>query len=75
MSQSEVAKFLQVGTSRRSSSAWASNCVVVCKRDGAPKGCQDYRGLRMLLKPNSGVLGDIQSTSEGRRGAGCFTSI
>ena len=37
--------------------------------------CQDYRALNMLLKSDSGGLGDIQSIFDGMKGAGCFTSI
>ena len=41
MIQSEVAKQRKAGTIRRSQSAWAANCVVVAKKDGTVKVCQD----------------------------------
>ncbi|CAN0521916.1 unnamed protein product, partial [Laminaria digitata] len=50
MIQSEVTKRLQSGAIRRSTSAWAANCVVVRKKDGTARICQDYRGLNALLK-------------------------
>ena len=69
MIQSEVTKQFQTGAIRKSTSAWASNCVVVRKKDGTARVCQDYRGLSALLKSDSGGLGDIQSTFDGMKGA------
>ena len=75
MIQSEVTKQYQTGAIRRSTSAWAANCVVVRKKDGTARVCQDYRGLNASLKSDSGGLGDIQSIFDGMKGASCFTSI
>jgi len=75
MIQSEVTKQFQTGAIRRSTSAWAANCVVVRKKDGTARVCQDYRGLNASLKSDSGGLGDIQSIFDGMKGASCFTSI
>ena len=35
--QSEVEKQLQIGTIRRSTSAWVANCVVVRTKDGTAR--------------------------------------
>ena len=75
MIQGEVEKQKKAGTIRRSQSAWAANCVVVPKKDGTVRVCQDYRGLNGLLESNSGGLGDIASIFDNMKGATCFTSI
>lgn len=59
--QSKVTKQFQTGAIRISTSAWAANYVVVRKRDGAARVCQDFRGLNTCLKPDSGGIGDTQS--------------
>ena len=61
--------------SRRSTSSWAANCVVVRKKDIAAMGFQDCRALNTLLKSDRGGLGDIQSIFDGVKGASCFASI
>ena len=75
MIQSEVAKQFQTGAIRRSTSAWAANCVVVRKKDETARVCQDYRRLNTLLKSDNGGLGDIQNIFDGMKDASCFTSI
>ena len=47
--QSEVTKQFQMGAIRKSTSAWAVNCVVVRKKDGTARVCEDYRGLNTIL--------------------------
>ena len=75
MIQREVTKQFQTGAIRRSTSAWAANCVVVRMKDGTARVCEDYWGLYPLLKSDSGCLGDIQSIFDGMKAASCFTSI
>ena len=73
--QSERTKQCQTGAIRRSTSAWAANCVVVRKEDGTARVCQDYRAVNTLLKPDNGGLGGIQSIFDGMKGVSCFASI
>ena len=75
MIQSEVEKQNKAGTIRRSQSAWPANFVVVAKKDGTIRVCQDYRGLNVLLESKSGGLGDIASIFDNIKGTTCFTSI
>ena len=75
MIQREETKQFQAGAIRRSTLAWAANCVVLPKKDGTARVCQDYQGLTTVLKSDSGGLGDIQSVFDDMKGAGCFTSI
>lgn len=75
MIQSDVKKMSELGTIKRSTSAWAANCVVVRKKDGTARVCQDFRRLNAKLKSDSDGLGDIQSIFDDMDGASCYTSI
>ena len=75
MIQSEISKQTSAGGIRRSHLAWAANCVVVMRKDGTTRVCQDHRRLKVLLQSDSGGLGGIASIFDGMRGPACFTSI
>ena len=74
MIQSEITKLMRSGAIRRLHSAWAANSVVVMKKDGTARVCQEYRRLNTLLQLDSGELGDIPSIFDGMRGSTCFIS-
>lgn len=63
MIHNEVVKQLRNGAIRRSTSACAANCVVVRKKDGTARVCQDYRGLQNSQKSDRGGLEDIKASS------------
>ena len=75
MTQSEIMKLKKAGAIRKSHSAWAANCVVVMKKDGTARVCQDFRVLNSSTISHSGGLGNIGSIFDGMRGSTCFTSI
>lgn len=49
--------------------------MVVRKKDGTARVCQDSRGLNALLKNDSGGLGDLPGIFDDMKGAGWYTSI
>lgn len=57
---------------QRSHSAWAANCVVVMKKDGTARVCQDFRELNGSMITHSGGLDDIGSIFDGMRVPPCF---
>lgn len=75
MIQSEKTTLTAAGAIHRSHSARAANCVVVVKKDGTARVCQDCKNLHTTLESDSGGLGDIASIFDGMGGATCFTSI
>ena len=74
MIQSEVNLLASRGIIRKSSSAWAAPCVVVPKKDGTLRLCQDYRALNTLLLTDSSGLGDIRGIYDRLHGQKYFTS-
>lgn len=49
MIQSEFVKQFNAGAIRGSSSTWVANCLVVRKKGGIARVCQNYRDLNTLL--------------------------
>ena len=74
MIQSKVAKQFRAGAIRRSSSAWATKCVVIREEGATARVCLDYRALNTVLISGNGGVGDIQTILGGMKRAGCFTS-
>ena len=70
----EIDKFAKAGMIRRSASPWAVDLVMVLKKDGMAKMCQDFRVLNSRLLANSGGLGDAIIHSV-MGNCGCTTSI
>ena len=75
MIQSEKTALTAAGDIHRSHSARAANCVVVVKKNGTARVCQDCENLHTLLESDSGGLGDIASIFDDIWGVPCFTSI
>lgn len=48
--EADVAKLLERGIIRPSSSPWAAACVTVRKKDGTLRLCQDYRLFNQALE-------------------------
>ena len=75
MIQGEATKLTVTRGICRSYLAWVTNCIMVTKKDGPAKICQEHQRLNALLEPHSGGLGDIASIFDSMKGATCFTSI
>lgn len=75
MIQTEVEKNVAAGVIRRSTSPWAAGIVLVRKKDGTLRMCQDFRVLNERLVSNSGGLGDITTIHSSMGQVGCSTSI
>lgn len=75
MIQSEVEKLEKAEVIRRSTSPWAASLVLVRKKDGTLRICQDYRVLNQRLISNSGALGDITTIYSDMGRVGCTSSI
>lgn len=52
-----------------------AQCVCVTKKNGTLRLCQDCRKLNMLMKTDSGGLGDSQSIFDRLHGSTFFTTI
>ena len=75
MIQAEIQKMVAAGIIQRSTSPWAAGLVLVRKKDGTVRMCQDYRKLNERLVSNSGGLGDITTIHSQMANSGCITSI
>lgn len=75
MVQIEATKSDEPGDLRTSTVELATNCVVVRKKDGTPRVYQNFRRLPVMLKNDSGKLGDLPGIFDGMKGAVWYTSI
>lgn len=75
MIQEEIQKMLAAGVIQRSTSPWAAGLVLVRKKDGTVRMCQDFRQLNARMISNSGGLGDITTIHAQMGKSGCITSI
>ena len=74
--QEHVKKLADAGIIRPSTSEWASNCVVVKKKDGTWRLCIDYRELNEKTKnPDSYLLPRIDDTLDALAGAKKFCTL
>ena len=72
----QVKKLAANDTIRPSNSEWASNCVVVGKKDGGYRVCIDYRGLNAVtVNPDSYLLPRIDDTLDALHGAKYFCTL
>ena len=70
----EVNKMKDAGVIRRSKSPWASNVVMVKKKDGSWRFCCDWRRLNQLIKKDSFPLPRIDDSLEKLGKAKRFTT-
>ena len=75
MIQAEIDKLVKAGVSRRSTSPWAADLVMVLNKDGIAWMCQGFRVLNSRLLANSGGLGDAIVIHSVMGNCGCTTSI
>ena len=74
--QEHVRKLSEAGIIRPSDSEWASNCVVVKKKDGTWRLCIDYRELNEKTKnPDSYLLPRIDDTLDALSNAKYFCTL
>ena len=74
--QEHVRKLSEAGIIRPSTSEWASNCVVVKKKDGSWRLCIDYRELNEKTKnPDSYLLPRIDDTLDALANARKFCTL
>lgn len=65
----------KAGAIRPSHSAYASACYTVRKKDGTVRVVQDFRGLNIVIKEQSGGLGNLPAIFDGIGGSNCFTCL
>ena len=74
--QDHVRKLAAAGIIRPSTSEWASNCVVVKKKDGTWRLCIDYREVNLKTKnPDSYLLPRIDDTLDALSQAKYFCTL
>ena len=73
--QLEVKKLADRGVIRESTSAWATICVTVRKKDGNLRLCQDYRALNSCMRTDSDGLGNTLEMFRRMSGNSWFTFI
>ena len=71
----QVQEMLANGVCRPSKSPWASNVVLVRKRDGTLRFAIDYRKLNDVTKKDAYSLPDIQTILDKLKGSRYFTSL
>ena len=72
---SEVDKLLAQGVTEPASSPWASNVVLVRKRDGSYRCCIDYRQLNNVTIKDDYPVPRMDSCLDAMSGAGWFSTI
>lgn len=73
--ESEVKYLLENGLAERSSSSWASPCLLVTKPDGTFRFCTDYRKLNSVTKSDSFPLPRIEDCIDSVGSAEFVTKI
>ena len=73
--ESQVQEMMENNICKPSKSPWASNVVLVRKRDGTLRLAIDYRKLNDVTKKDAYSLPDIQSILDKLKGARFFTSL
>jgi transposase InsO family protein len=71
----ETRTMLKAGVIRRSDSPWASNVVMVKKKDGNWRFCVDWRRLNSLIKKDAFPLPRIDDSLDRLQGAQRFTTF
>ena len=70
-----IQQLLSIGVIQPSSSPWASNLVLVRKKDGSLRMCIDYRKLNQRTKRDSYALPTIEELLDTLGGATWFSSL
>jgi len=70
----QVDNYLKQGVIEPASSAWASNLVVVRKKDGSYLCCVDYRALNSVTRKDAYPLPRIDSCLNSLASAKCFST-
>ena len=73
--QTEIAKYLQAGIIKESTSPWSSPVVLVTKKDGTIRFCVDYRRLNQHTTSDVYPLPRIDDTLDALGGNMFFTSL
>ncbi|KAG1949499.1 hypothetical protein F2P79_011423 [Pimephales promelas] len=73
--ESEVKYLLENGLAERSSSSWASPCLLVTKPDGTFRFCTDYRKLNSVTKSDSFPLPRVEDCIDSVGSAEFVTKI
>src|SRR6218665_2165023 len=71
----QVELMLQQGLIERSCSEWASNIVIVTKKDGTPRFCVDYRAVNNKTRKDTYPLPLISECLDSLGGAGWFSTF
>ncbi|VDI58268.1 Hypothetical predicted protein [Mytilus galloprovincialis] len=71
----EVNRMLDKGIIEPSSSLWASNIVLVMKKNGSPRCCVDYRILNDVTKKDSYPIPRVDECLDSLAGGKFFGSI
>ena len=71
----EIEKMLERGVIEPSSSPWASNVVLITKRDGTPRFCIDYRKLNDCTIKDAYPLPRVDDLIEALAGTKFFSSL
>ncbi|VDI36317.1 Hypothetical predicted protein [Mytilus galloprovincialis] len=75
MEKSEVNRMLDKGIIEPSSSPWASNIVLVMKKNGSPRCCVDYRILNDVTKKDSYPIPRVDECLDSLAGGKFFGSM
>lgn len=73
--EKQVAEWLNKGIVRTSSSPWRSPLVVVSKKDGGKRICNDYRKLNSITKKDGYPLAWIEEIFDALAGATIFSKM
>ena len=73
--EEEVEKMLKEGIIQESDSPWASQVVLVKKKDGSTRFCVDYRFVNGLTKKDAYPLPNITDCMDALRGATWFCTL
>src|ERR1043165_9429447 len=71
----QVKAMLQNGVIEESQSPWASNVVIVKKKDGTSRFCVDYRGINELTRKDAYPLPRIDTCLDALGGARYFSTF
>lgn len=70
-----VQQMLEMGVIVECESEWASNCVVVFRKDKTARVCIDYRGLNSVTRKDCYPVCDIQALFDCLHGSSFYTSL